>query len=168
MEENDNKAGLRRIYRKSWPYDNLFGSSRFELTPADRGIWNDLIDLAKISRVRPGLIAAGTDSPYTHAWLGGLLNVTSDEFEHAHKVLTETKRIHENGAGIEILNWKKYQSEYDRQKPYRQKKAVSIDDSDPDRFVKGKYGHMVIRTAADGELTKQEKKERLNGNNQTA
>jgi len=50
----EKKVGLRKIYRKSWPHDNLFGTSRFDFTAANRGIWHDLLDMAKISRVKPG------------------------------------------------------------------------------------------------------------------
>lgn len=141
--ENGDRTGLRRIYRKSWPYDNLFGSSRFELSSADRGVWNDLIDMAKLSRVKPGIVAAAKNQPYSHEWLANFLNIPLIEFEHALDVLKQTKRIWENGTGIEIINWKKYQTEYDRQAPYRQGKKEA--EEDPDKYVKGKYGHMVNR-----------------------
>lgn len=134
------KDGLKRIYRKSWCYDNLFGSSRFEFTPSQRGIWNDLLDMAKLSRVRPGLIAPGADAKYPHPWLAEFLNLPLDLFEETLAMLIKTKRIQENGAGIEILNWKRYQTDYDRQKPYRQAAKKEID---PDKYIKGKYGHMV-------------------------
>ena len=54
----------------------------------------------------------------------------------------KSKRIEMNGTGlIKITNWEKYQLEYDRQKKSRQKKL----DDDPDKYIKGKYGHMVRR-----------------------
>ncbi len=140
MEE---KSGLRRIYRKSWPYDNLFGSSRFELTAAQRGVWNDLLDFAKLSRVEPGLIAPAPNRSYTHSWLSEFFNIPLELLEESLKVLAETGRVEENGTGIRILNWHKYQSEYDRQKPYRDAKKQA--EQDPDKFIKGRYGHMVKR-----------------------
>lgn len=118
----DNKAGLRRIYRKSWPYDNLFGSSRFELTSAQRGVWNDLLDFAKLGRVEPGLIAPAPDKAYSHTWLAEFFNVPLELLEETLVLLGQTSRVEENGSGIRILNWQKYQSEYDRQKPYRKAK----------------------------------------------
>ena len=51
----------------------------------------------------------------------------------------------ENGNGIEILNWSKYQSEYDRQKPYREKSKRHPEKTDPDKYIKGQYGDMVRR-----------------------
>jgi len=122
MSEKDNKTGLRRIYRKSWPFDNIYGSSRFEFSAADRGIWNDLLDMAKLSRVEPGLIAPSKEQAYPHPWLAGLLNVSLEELEHALAVLIKTHRIEENHTGIRIINWHKYQTEYDRQKPWREAK----------------------------------------------
>ena len=135
--ENDEKIGLRRIYRKSWPFDNLFGTLRHELASGERGIWNDLLDMAKISRVRPGLIAAGKNTAYNHQWLANFLNVSIEELEITLKKLEKTERIIENGNGIEILNWARYQSEYERQKPYRQK------EDDRNKYKRGKFGHMV-------------------------
>lgn len=140
MEELEDKQGLRKIYRKSWPFDNLFGSTRFELSSAQRGIWNDLLDWAKISRVAPGIIAPNKDQAYPHPWIAQFLNVDLQLLEETFKLLIETKRITENGSGIEIINWKKYQTEYDRQKPYRDAKK-----DDPEKYTKGKYGHIVQR-----------------------
>lgn len=120
----NNKIGLRRIYRKSWPYDNLFGTLRHELDSGQRGVWNDLLDFAKLSRVRPGLIAPKEKTAYKHEWLAAFLNVPLELFEDALKVLKSTDRIKEDGSGIEILNWEKYQTEYDRQKPYREAKKL--------------------------------------------
>jgi hypothetical protein len=125
----EDRAGITRIYRKSWCHDNLFGSLRHEATPLQRAVWNDLLDLAKLSRVRAGLIAANKDVPYSDAWLAAFLNYPIDEFKEALAFLAMTKRIANNGHGIEIMNWSKYQSEYDRQKPYRNGK-------------KGKLGHL--------------------------
>jgi len=138
----ENKAGLRKIYRKSWPYDNLFGTLRHELDSAQRGVWNDLIDLAKLGRVRPGLIAPNDKTAYKHEWLAAFFNIPLDLLNTTLKRLEETGRIIENGNGIEIVNWHLYQTEYDRQRPYRQKKS---ENDDPDKYIKGKYGSIVKR-----------------------
>jgi len=42
-------------------------------------------------------------------------------FESTLKKCKEEGRISEDGRGIVITNWTKYQSEYERQKPYRQR-----------------------------------------------
>lgn len=140
----EDKAGLRKIYRKSWPYDNLFGTLRHDMNAAQRGVWNDLIDMAKIGRVRPGLVSPGPGKAYSHNWLAAFLNIELEELESTLKICTDTERICENGNGIEIINWKKYQTDYDRQKPWREARKKAAKD-DPDKYIKGKYGHMVKR-----------------------
>jgi len=132
---NESKQGMRKIYRKSWPYDNLFGSTRFELTASQRGVWNDFLDWAKLSRVRPGMIAPNDKQAYPHAWMAQFLNIDLELLEETIKVLIKTGRIVENGSGIEILNWGKYQTEYDRQKPSREAKKKDYENQ--------KYGHIV-------------------------
>lgn len=121
MGKLDKSQGLGKIYRKSWCYDNLFGSLRHELNAAQRGTWNDFLDMAKISRVKPGLIAASEGIAYRHEWLAAFLNIPLQDLEDTIAILIKTKRIKDNSNGIEIINWYKYQTEYDRQKPYRQK-----------------------------------------------
>ncbi len=121
---DDRKAGLRRIYRKAWPYDNLFGTLRHELDAAERGVWNDLLDFAKLSRVKPGIIAPNEKSGYKHEWLAAFFNVPLELLKGTLVKLEETGRIKENGQGIHIINWVKYQSEYDRQKPYREERKT--------------------------------------------
>ena len=129
----DEKSGLRKIYRKSWPYDNLFGSLRFETTPAQRAVWNDLLDFAKLSRVKPGIVAPAPDVAYNHVWLAQFFNVDLELLESTLDILKSTGRINENSHGIEIINWKKYQTDYERQKPYREGKGKS---RDPERDIK--------------------------------
>lgn len=125
----------------------FFGSAKFEMNPAQWGIWNYLLDFAKLSRVEPGLIAPNKGQAYSHEWIAAFLNIDLGLFNSTIKLLIDTKRIEENGSGIRIINWKKYQPEYERQKPYRDKKKMEgrPDESNPDRFVEGKYGHMVNR-----------------------
>ena len=52
-----------------------------------------------------------------------LLKTSKYLLKKALKQLQNTGRISINDAGvITIINWKKYQSEYERQKPYRNQK----------------------------------------------
>ena len=130
-------------FRKSWCRDNIYGSSRFEFSQSIRGVWNDLLDLAKLSRVSGGIIAPAPGKAYPHEYLAHLLNTPIEEFENAIKVLKETDRISENSSGIVIVNWKKYQPEYDRQKIYRDKKKEQEEGSG--KFINQKHGHLVQR-----------------------
>lgn len=129
----EDKTGLRKIYRKSWPYDNLFGTLRFDLDSAQRGIWNDLLDMAKLGRVMQGLVAPGQGCKYSHEWLAAFLNVPLELLNETIELLIKTERICENGSGIGIINWKKYQTEYDRQKPYRTKSKKEREEEKVER-----------------------------------
>ena len=131
---------MARRWIKLWVQESLTGTVRFDFTPAERCVWYDLLILAGNCRLE-GIIAAGPGMPYPHNWIAGTLNVPPELLEVTLEKCQQTERIEENGDGIRIVNWAKYQSEYERQKPYRQR-----GDGDPDKYIKqGKYGHMVKR-----------------------
>ena len=96
----------------------LRGSIRLELDTAERGIWYDLLLFAGACR-KPGQISANPVMPYPHDFIAGTLKIPLEFFEATLIKLEEQGRIHENETGIHIVNWDKYQSEYQRQKPYR-------------------------------------------------
>lgn len=129
-----------RRWIKIWTQESLTGTLRFDFTPEQRGVWYDLLVLAGSCRLE-GVIAAGPGSPYPHEWIAGMLNITLGLLEDTLKICEKSERITENGQGILIINWNKYQSEYERQKPYRE--AKKFDKSDPDRFKEGDYSSMV-------------------------
>lgn len=133
---------MARRWIKVWTKECLTGTIRFDFTPAERGLWYDLLVLAGDCR-QDGVIAPGTGCAYPHQWIAGVLNIPIELLEAVLVKCEESGRLHENSSGITILNWKKYQSEYERQKPFREKKKVAA--IDPDKYVKGKYGHMVKR-----------------------
>ena len=59
--------------------------------------------------------------------------------------MTSDGAISTNGTGsIQLVNFDHYQfTEYDRQKPYREAKKER--ETDPDKYIKGKYSDMVQR-----------------------
>lgn len=131
---------MRRWF-KLWVEDELRGPVRYDLTPAERSVWVDLRALASES-LKDGLIAAPSGKPYTENWLATTLNVPRKLLKSAIEKLQKLDEIVVKSDGIWVLNWYKYQSEYDRQKRYRQDTKPG---EDPDKYVKGKYGHMVKR-----------------------
>jgi len=133
---------MARRWIKVWVTECLTGTIRFDFTPEERCVWYDLLILAGNCRLE-GMIAAGEGTPYPKNWIAGTLNVPLELLERVLVKCRETKRICENGNGIQILNWQKYQSEYERQKPYRDEKKQK--DENPDKYIKGKYGHVVKR-----------------------
>ncbi len=117
----------RHTWIKLWCEKWLTGSTRFELTPTQRAIWIDLLALAGRSK-SPGIIAASIEPEslrgYPPKWLAGVLMVSEEEVIQALNQCTATGKItvQRDPAGayiIHICNWDKYQSEYQRQKPYR-------------------------------------------------
>ena len=130
---------MRRKWVKLWVDECLEGTIRIELDPSERGIWYDIIILGGACRI-PGTISANETTAYPHDYIANRLKVPLPLFESTLLKLKHSGRILENRSGIHILNWAKYQSEYERQKPYRQKKG-----EDPDKYVRGKYGHIVRR-----------------------
>lgn len=128
----------RRCWIKLYPVDCLEGSIRYQLEADERGVWYDLLNLAAICSV-PGVIADKDNRPYPHSFVANRLNVSQELLERTLAKCKEEGRISENDGGIHITNWSAYQSEYQRQRPYRKAKA----DTDPEKYTKGNYGHMV-------------------------
>ena len=111
---------------KLWVHESLEGTIRFDFSPEERAVWYDLLLLAGRCR-REGIIAPSEGAAFPHLWIAGTLNISQELLDRTLKKCIETERIKENSNGIEILNWAKYQSEYDRQKPYRQGKAALLE-----------------------------------------
>jgi len=88
-----------------------------------------------------GLIADRDERPYPHSYIAHELHIPVELLERTLDKCIKEGRITEDEHGIHITNWVAYQSEYERQKPYRQK----AEEQDPDKFIKGRYGHMVQR-----------------------
>jgi len=138
---------------KMWVNECLDGTIRLDFTPDERGVWYDLIILAGRMR-QDGLIAAGPGMPYPRRWIAGTLNITEELLESTLQKCFETGRISEDGDGLRIINWKMYQSEYDRQKPYRdakKKRLPSNEPTDPKKYTSGRYGHVVKKRLDDAE-----------------
>jgi len=134
------KSQWRRTWVKMYVNECLEGTIRFDFTPAERGVWYDLILLAGRCRTA-GTISANENTPYPHSYIAGLLNINQDLLEQVLEKCKQSDRVTEDGSGIHLVNWAHYQSEYQRQKPYRQKKQ----GENPDKYIQGKYGHMVHR-----------------------
>lgn len=102
-----------KMYSRGW----LTGSIRAQLTPAERGVWADLLAMANESRVR-GVICRAKGIPYTREYIANfleipidLLNSTIDKCVKDENADDPTTRIMFDTDGcIVISNWEKYQS----------------------------------------------------------
>jgi len=116
------------------------GSVRWQLTPAERSVWIDLICLAGFGATS-GVVADNDGRPYPHSFIANRLNIPQALLESTLKKCKDEGRITEDDTGIHVTHWESYQSEYQRQKPSRDKKKERKQDD----YVKGKYGHLVQR-----------------------
>lgn len=120
MTTSNGRAISRKTWIKLYPIDCLEGSIRYQLKPDERSVWYDLLNFAAVC-ASPGLIADKDKRPYPHSFIAGRLNISIALLKRTLKKCKEEGRITENKQGIHITNWHAYQSEYQRQKPYRQR-----------------------------------------------
>ena len=116
----------RRTWIKLYPVDCIDGSIRYQLEADERGVWYDLLNFSAICAT-PGTISDKDGRPFPHTFIANRLNILIDLLESTLQKCIEEGRISENGQGIHITNWAAYQSEYERQKPYRQAKKGDIE-----------------------------------------
>lgn len=116
-------------WRKSWPVPNLDpNGTKRHLLPHQRSVWDDCLDLAEMSPAI-GTICVVPGVPYTSEQLSIVFKTPKHIVEESLNRFIQLKMISKDGR---ILQWKKYQSEYQRQKGYRRKlhnKVTSIGTS---------------------------------------
>jgi len=100
----------------------LNGSIRYQLTSEERGTWYDLLNFAAIC-TNHGIISDRDGRAYPHNFIANRLNISLELLESTLGNCITEGRITEDETGIQIVNWQLYQSEYDRQKPYRIKQT---------------------------------------------
>ncbi len=131
MEE---RADSRRRWIKLYCHRCLDGSIRYQLDAAERGVWYDLLNFTGVC-LSGGSICDNDHRAYPHSFIANRLNISLELLETTLQKCQEEGRLTDDEHGIHITNWKAYQSEYERVKPYREKKAP----------FKEKYGHLVQR-----------------------
>lgn len=129
----------KRAWVKLWTTEWLDGTTRYQMTDAQRAFWIDLLAMAGRSRI-PGIICAGRDEDCLVGYplnrfsslMAGPIDVeaTFALFERTGKVkITITSEGPPKLFSIALLNWKKYQSDLDAQaeraRNYRSRKKQS-------------------------------------------
>lgn len=153
----------RRSWVKLWVNEWLDGTTRYEMSDAQRAFWIDLLAMAGRSRY-PGVICAGKspDGKYIgypinkfQSLMSEPLNVeeTLAMFERTGKITVEsTPDSPLKLLTLELLNWDKYQSEYQRQKPYR--KRTKLQKSDTHSYNQGNKTEVEVETEVDVDVEK--------------
>jgi hypothetical protein len=113
-----------KIYCDKW----LTGSLKEEDIEL-RGVWISLLALAgNLTFGHSGLISLPNGIGLPDVTISDILCIPEDVWLRAKARLGKTKRIAvQKNNVIKILNWKKYQSEYSRQKTYRKKTVTQSD-----------------------------------------
>ena len=90
-----------------WPDKWIFGSVRIEFTPAERGMWVDMLSLASKD---DGHIRANEDTPYPLAQLAGMLIIPEEELDAAIKKFIKFKKLTKlKSDTLYVTKWEKYQ-----------------------------------------------------------
>ena len=155
-----------RKWIKLWVEPWLDGTTRFEMSDVQRAFWVDLLAMAGRSRF-PGVICAGeVDGQMVgyplnkfQALMSGPIDVlaTLQLFQKTDKI--ELQQTHTEPVPLfmaKVLNWEKYQSEYQRQKPYRLNKirnGLQKGDaiSDTASYIKGNTTEVEVRSRSEKE-----------------
>jgi len=126
----------RRTWVKLWVNDWLEGTTRYQMSDAQRAFWIDLLAMAGRSRFG-GIVCSGKDG---EQWIGyplskfqGLLTEAID-VEATFELFQRTEKITMQVAGqgarklytLFILNWEHYQSEYERKKSEKKRRTETI------------------------------------------
>jgi hypothetical protein len=112
------RVSTKRSWIKLYINNYIMGSVRYQLTPAERSVWVDLLCLAGLSPTA-GSICDSDNRAYPHSFIANRFNIRTTLLEDTLNKCKEEGRIKEDSGGIHIINWGSYQSEYQRQKPYR-------------------------------------------------
>jgi hypothetical protein len=103
-----------KLYLTGW----LHGSIRWQLEPDERGVWADLICLAGECG-KAGRICDNDGKPYPLKYISSMLNIPEKLLMQTIDKCKAEDRISQDDGILAITNWKVYQSEYERQKAYR-------------------------------------------------
>jgi len=146
---------LRRNWIKLYVDQTLRGSCFDELLPDERFVWFGFLLLAGDNALE-GKICITEKMGYTNEQLAGLLRCKKELIERSIKKMIKVDKVklYKNNV-IKVINWQKYQSEYQRQKPYRSNPELQDEVTDK---VTTKSDTLEREGDIEGERDKKEKK----------
>lgn len=153
-----------RSWIKLWVNEWLTGTVRWQLTPQQRSIWADLLALAGRSRF-PGIVCSGETNgvldPFPMDYLCSVFRCAEPDVKDAFHLFVGQSRITINEAGvIQIVNWDKYQSEYQLKRQRRQYNEPRRSDGQPNVRTKSKKTppeEVEVEVEGEGEIEEEKK-----------
>ena len=133
------RGGWKRSWVKLFIGGWLHGSIRWQLEPAERGTWADLIAMAGECGMK-GRICDNDGRPFPIQFIANQLNIPIELLGSTIAKCKAEGRIEDDDGVIMISNWKYYQSEYDRQKPSREARK----DRTPKSFKECPDCHFLV------------------------
>lgn len=125
------RASGKRTWIKLYCWGRLHGSMIYQLSEEEQSIWDKLLCYAGILG-REGQISDNDGRPFPHNFIAHELHTSEELLESTLQKCKEEGRITEDEQGIHIVNWAAYQSEYERQKPYRERKKEQLGQDEQD------------------------------------
>lgn len=147
--DNEPRSRSKRKWIKLYCYGILHGSISYQLTEPEQSCWVKLLCFAGLIG-REGQISDNDGRAFPHEFIAHELHTSLEVLEHTLIKCKEEGRLTEDEGGIHITNWKAYQSEYDRQKPYRLKAQLEASQAEGQAEGKNIY---AIYSEEIGELT---------------
>lgn len=147
VEEKIAIAKARGSQKRHWiklDIEYLHSSINFRMELSEQAVFTKLMLMSVRDGPVPGLISDNDFRAMPRDYLAHLATCPVEVLESTLEKAKQDDSVFENGHGLFLTHFDDYQfTEYDRQRPYRQSKKLR--DEDPDRFIKGKFGHMVKR-----------------------
>jgi hypothetical protein len=165
----------RRTWVKLWVADWLEGTTRYQMSDAQRAFWIDLLAMAGRSRFG-GVVCSGKDDDQ---WIGyplskfqGLLaepidvEATFELFRRTGKITLEVA-----GQGVRklytlfISNWAHYQSEYERKRAEKGRRSLNVPSDVPKKSAAMSHSISLESTSTEveGELEVETEREKEEG-----
>ena len=114
----------------------LHGSINWLFNLEEQAVFLKLIPMAAVYCQTPGIISDNEGKPLPREFIAYELHCPVDLLEAVIEKGKRDNSLRETERGLELVNFQHYQfTEYDRQKPYRQKK----NGPDPEKFKEGQY-----------------------------
>lgn len=139
------RGSSRRTWIKLHCWGRLHGSIVYQLEEAEQSVWDKLLCFAGEVN-RGGQISDNDGRPFPHPFVAHEIHTRVELLESTLEKCKKEGRIIEDEHGICITNWAAYQSEYERQKPYREK---TTEKAAAERGAKTAFTYEMLCTVED-------------------